>query len=296
MKKLMNFTARKSIKQFLIILGSLFYISPIQAVVPTVYEPNPLELRKTSLSIAKSAVQMLELGIIKDAIRLASLAVRIDPSDERLWTLLAEAQTRDNLLTDATNSLIKAKSIKPNKASLWFAEATLELKKNQPSNAIKLINHGLKLNPKNADAYFHLGNARIMKKEFDLALNAFKAAIDLNPKFWQAINNQGIVLFETDQIKNSINSFRKALKINNNAEPMLALAVAIYTLEGNNNEVVELTKTALKKDPNYFSSEYQKEQLWGFKLRKASKILLTSPKLYSDLEEAKSNAKTNTEL
>ena len=267
-----------------------FTHQPAKALIPYVYEPNPYAIKNTSLSIGQTAAQFLKIGQPKEAARLAALAVRLQPKNDKLWSLLAEAQLRSNELKSASHSLSIAKKLNPQEALLWFAEASLALQKKDANTAIELLTHGLELDAKNSGAYFQLGNARIMQSEFKLALKAFKNASNLNATFWEAINNQAIVLFETGKTQEAIKTWRHVLTINENAEPMLALAAALHAIKPDSPEAIELAQKALSKNPNYVSTTYQQEQLWGNKLREATSRLLTKDELVSTVERAEANS------
>ncbi len=263
---------------------------PTKAFIPYIYQPNQSELKNTGLSIAKTAAQLLQLGQEKEALRLAKLAVQLDPNDDRTWSILAEAQLRNQKPKEAKYSLDKAKAINPKKASLWFAEGALALQEKNALLAEKLIIKGLELEPKNPGAFFQLGNARIMQNKFSLALKAFKKATDIKPKFWEALNNQGLILFELGRKKEAIKTWRKVLVITKNAEPMLALATALYKTEKIKAESIELAREALITDPNYVSAIHQEEQLWGPNLRQAAQELFSEPVLISDVKKAIANS------
>ena len=264
--------------------------SPANALIPYVYEPSAIELKGASLGIARTAAQLLKLGQPKEAARFAKLAVRLQPEDERLWSVLAEAQLRNNQLDAASQSLARAKQLNPNKAGLWFAEASLALRASRPADAVTLLERGIEIDPKNAAAYFDLGNARIMQSKLPLALKAFEKATALKPTFWEALNNQCIVLYEMNKTHEAISRWRRVLNINRNAEPMLALAAALNQVQAGNPESLQLAKTALANNPNYVSPQHQKEQLWGAKLRMATSKLLANPGLQTAVERADANA------
>ena len=271
-------------------LSIIFNNKPATAFVPYVFEPSKKDLEKTSLEIGKTAAKLIYYGQLKEATHLAELAVKINPNDERLWSILAEAQVRKNLLKEASYSIARAKEINPKNAKLWFAEGALKLQQNELINAISLIEKGLSIEPKNANAYFQIGNARIMQFNLQLALEAFEKAIDLEPDFWEAINNQGLVLFEMGKAQKAIISWRNAIAISKDSEPTLALAAALNKIENNNQKSLELAKEALNKNPNYVSSKYQKEQLWGYQLQQATKELLERPELKYDVGKALENS------
>ncbi len=271
-------------------MASIISTLPAQALVPTVYLPSAQELEGSAIGIGRTAAQLLSLGQPEEASRLAALAVRLRPNDERLWAVLAEAQLRSKQLKPAADSLARAKKLDPKNAGLWFAEASLALRDNRPNDAIPLLDQGLKLDPKNPSAYFDLGNARVMQTEFRAALSAFEKASSLKPTFWEALNNQGIVLFEMGNTREAIQRWRHVLTIERNAEPMLALAAALNRQKDGDEEAITLAQQALKQDPNYVLPDHQKQQLWGLSLRLATRDLLTNPGLKTAVERAQANA------
>jgi tetratricopeptide (TPR) repeat protein len=270
-------------------LGAL-QASPVRALTPYVYTPSAQELEGAGVGIGRTAAQLLRLGQPEEAARLAALAVRLQPNDERLWSVLAEAQLRSDQLKAAAGSLAKAKALKPGKAGLWFAEASIALRDERPDDAVSLLDEGLRLDPDNAGAYFDLGNARVMQSDLRKALKAFEQATAIKPSFWEALNNQALVLFEMGNTPEAIKRWRSVLSIKRNAEPMLALAAALNKQTPGDEESIELARKALAEDPNYVLPGHQENQLWGSKLRKATDVLLTQPSLRGDVERAEANA------
>lgn len=268
--------------------------APARALVPYVYTPSTQELEGAGVGIGRTAAQLLRLGQPEEASRLAALAVRLQPNDERLWSVLAEAQLRSDQLKAAAGSLAKAKSLNPGKAGLWFAEASLALRDNRPDDAIPLLDEGLRLDPKNAGAYFDLGNARVMQDDLRQALRAFEQATTIKPSFWEALNNQALVLFEMGNTSEAIKRWRSVLTIKRNAEPMLALAAALNKQKPGDSESIDLARKALAEDPNYVLPGHQENQLWGLKLRQATEILLSEGALKGAVERAEANADPTT--
>lgn len=270
-------------------LGAL-NAAPVRALTPYVYTPSAQELEGAGVGIGRTAAQLLRLGQPEEAASLAALAVRLQPNDERLWSVLAEAQLRSDQLKAAAGSLAKAKALKPGKAGLWFAEASIALRDERPDDAISLLDEGLRLDPKNAGAYFDLGNARVMQSDLRQALKAFEQATTIKPSFWEALNNQALVLFEMGNTPEAIKRWRSVLSIKRNPEPMLALAAALNQQNPGDAESLELARKALAEDPNYVLPGHQENQLWGSKLRQATDVLLTTPSLRGAVERAEANA------
>jgi tetratricopeptide (TPR) repeat protein len=264
--------------------------APARALVPYVVVPSEQNLEGAGLGIAQAAARLLRLGQAEDAARLAALTVQLIPSDPRGWVLLAEAQLRSNQDKEAGVSLAKARELDPKNAGILFAQGSLALKDGRPSEAADLIRQGLKLDSKNAGAYFDLGNAFILMDKPGDALGAFERASKLRGDFWEAINNQALVLYEQNKDVEAIRRWRRVLEIKPAAEPNLALAAALNIKNPGNPESLELAAKALAEDPNYVLDSWQKEQLWGPRLRNAAAQLLTDPVLKADVERAQANA------
>jgi tetratricopeptide (TPR) repeat protein len=268
------------------------YALPAKALVPFVYLPQDKELEGAGLGIAQAAARLLRLGQAEDAARLAELTVRLLPDDPRSWVLLAEAELRSNQTEKAVVALSRAKQLDPNNAGIWFAEGSLALRNGKPQDAIGLLRKGLELDGKNAGAYFDLGNAQILLGNNEAALGSFEKASGLRGDFWEAINNQGLVLFESGRTNDAIGRWRRVLKIKpDTAETSLALAAALYERNpAERSESLRLAEAALAEEPNYVKESFQKEQLWGPRLRAVTGQLLALPELKAAVERAQSNA------
>jgi tetratricopeptide (TPR) repeat protein len=283
-----QFLASLPIAGFLV-LGA---IPPARALVPYDYLPQTKELEATGLGIAQAAARLLRLGQAEDAARLAELSVQLLPDDPRSWVLLAEALLRSNNSSKALVALDRAKRLDPTNAGIWFAEGSLALRNGKPAEALDLLRRGLQLDSRNSGAYFDLGNANLLLGRPTEALTAFEKASGLRSDFWEAVNNQGLVLFELDRPKEAIARWRRVLKIKPDAaETSLALASALFDGNPQNrSEALQLAETALNEDPNYVHDAYQKEQLWGVKLRATTRLLLARPELKASVERALANA------
>jgi len=270
---------------FKILIFNIFSIGSLEAIIPFYNLPNKDILQKNSFSIAKNAYQLLYFGQIKESLNLSKLAISLNENDPKLWVLLAEAQIANKLYDNALNSIKKGKNIDPKMSELYFSESSIFIKQNKIKNAQKSLKKGLSLEPKNINGLFQLGNLYLMEKNFKKSLNVFNETTNIKPTFWQAFNNKGLIFFELNNIPSAIKNFRKAIEIENNAEPLLALAVCIQN--ENFKESISLAKKALSKDPNYVDNEYRKEQLWGQKIQKQTNILFSSEELKQDIAIAK---------
>ena len=270
-----------------LVLFESFLTNKSYAFFPRINEPSQQELKSTALQIGKTAIQLIELNENEEAIRLLKLAVKLNPKEIDLWTGLAEAQYRINKNHEALESLSKATELRSDKPGIYFRKASIYMNLNDPNKAKISIKKGLSINKNDERGYFQLGNAEIMLNNYSSALVAFKKSSKINSKFWQSINNEGLVLYELNNYKKAIIKFRSAVKISNDPEPMLALAIVLYSSNNKSYETFNLAKIALKSNPKYVWKEYQAKQLWGKKLQKSAQLLFKNPEMKKIVKEAK---------
>ena len=270
---------------FSIVSGYLFKTQNLKALVPYYYLPESENLKQEALSLGKQAYQLLYFGQITESLNLAKLAITINNKDEILWTILAEAQIANKLYDDALLSLNNAQRINPKMGEIYFTKSTIFLKKSKLKQAKISLQSGIKILPKNYNAIFQLGNIHLMEENYKEALKEFDNAIEVKKDFWQAINNKGLAYFELNKINLSIISFKKAISLEENAEPLLALASCLRTQDL--NKAIFLAKKALTKDPNYAEYNYRKEQLWGKKLQDSTEKLFENDQLKKEILFAK---------
>ena len=280
---------KKFLKKLLYIsLISFFFFKTekIHSIVPYYYLPTTKNLHKESLNVGKNAYQLLYYGKYEESLNLAKLAVKINAKDEKLWLILSEAQVANNLYKEALNSLNNAENINSNISEIYFAKSKIYLQISQQENAKKALQKGLSIEPNNHSAIFQLGNIALIEKNFSDAIKLFDKSVEIKPDFWPAINNKGLAYFEKNNVNGSINLFEEAISLEENAEPLLALASCLRLKDI--KLAIELAKKALAKNANYVSYEYRKEQLWGEKLQNSTEILLQNEELREDVLLAKS--------
>ena len=285
----MNQYLKKFLKKIIFIFLISFYlftIEKVQSLVPYYYFPTFKNLQNESLSIGKNAFQLLYFGQYEQSLNLAKLAVKINKTNEQLWLILSEAQIANKLYKDALTSLNEAQNINSTMSEIYFTKSNIYLKISQLKKAKNALETGLKIEPNNHKAIFQLGNIYLIEKNFSKAINLFDKSVKIKSDFWPAINNKGLAYFEINKINLAIKLFEEAISFQENAEPLLGLASCLRIKDI--KLAIQLAKKALAKDPNYFSYEYRKEQLWGEKLQTSTEILLQNEQLQKDVILAKS--------
>jgi len=276
----------KKITWISLISFCFFQVEKVQSIVPYYYFPTMKNLQKQSLYIGKNAYQLLFFGQYENSLNLAKLAVKLNEKDEKLWLILAEIQIANKQYKNALNSLNKAEKIDSNISDIYFTKSNIYLKISQQTKAKNALEKGIKIEPNNHNAIFQLGNILLIEKNYLGAIKLFDESLKIKPDFWQAINNQGLAYFEKNNINLSIKLFESAIAIEENAEPLLALASCIRI--NDTKLAIQLAKKALAKDPKYINYDYRKDQLWGEKLQASTEILLQNEQLKEDVILAKS--------
>ena len=270
---------------FSIISSNIFIAESLRALIPYYYFPETKSLQKEGLSIGKQAYQLLYFGQIRDSLNLAKLAVKMNSDNETLWTILAETQIANKLYDDALISLNNAQEINPKMGEIYLAKSSIYLKQSKIKKAKISLIMGIKILPENFRAIFQLGNVHLMEKNYEKAIKEFDKAIKIKTDFWQAVNNKGLAYYELNKVDLSITSFKKAIDLEENAEPLLALATCLKNKDI--NKAIFFAKKALNKEPNYVDLNYRKEQLWGEKLQISTEKLFENPQLKKEILFAK---------
>ncbi len=271
----------------LTLIEPLFVPNSSIAFFPRINEPNQQEFESTSMQIGKTALQLIQFGQYKEAIKILELALKLNPKEESLWLALAEAQFKSKDNDSALSSLDKVLVINPKNPSIYFTKGSIYMNSKHLENAILMLNQGLLLDKKNETGYFQLGNTYIMLKEYKKALDTYNKVTKLNPNFWQVINNKGLILYEINKKEEAISKFKLAAKLSNNAEPRLALAISIYSTKGKSIESLNIAKNALIDNPKYANIDYQSEQLWGRKLQESAKLFFKTKEMKKVVREAR---------
>ncbi|NTW21249.1 MAG: tetratricopeptide repeat protein, partial [Nostocales cyanobacterium W4_Combined_metabat2_030] len=177
---------------------------------------------------------------------------------------------------DDFNQAIK---INPNLAQAYNNRGNVRDELGDKQGAIDDYNQAIKINPNLAQAYTSRGFVYHQKENYTAALSDYNQAVAEDANSLAAVNNIGLIKYEQGDKETAIKQWQKAMKIDNkSAEPILALAVALYT-KGEEEEAYQLALTALKLDKNFADVNFLKKNLWGDKIiRDAKKLLSTLPR------------------
>ncbi|MGL5078125.1 MAG: tetratricopeptide repeat protein, partial [Waterburya sp.] len=146
---------------------------------------------------------------------------------------------------------------------------------------------GLQIAANSPEALFDLGNTYLKLSESEKAIESYEKAFALEETFWPALNNVGLVEYEEGDRQEAIARWQSVIQVDNKqAEPQLALAVALFT-EGEVDKALEIGKAALKLDNRYADIKFLQDNLWGEQLIEDTRKFLNNPQI----QEIVSNSK-----
>jgi tetratricopeptide (TPR) repeat protein len=143
------------------------------------------------------------------------------------------------------------------------------------------------LKPDTPEALFDLGNTYLKMGQYDKAIAQYEKTVTIDKTYWFATNNIGLIKYEQGDTSGAIAKWQEALTVDSKqAEPLLALAVALYH-EGKIDEALKDAEAALAIDVSYADLEFLKENLWGDRLLKDTKVLLDRPEIQAVIPQFK---------
>ena len=256
-----------------------------QALVPHILQLDSDQLEQTGLRLAEEALQLARFQQFDLALSKAELATELAPNSQQTWTLLGSLYIQAEKLEEGIYALKQAQGLMPSDPDVSFVLGRAYFQTSDYKSAIEELRKGLKFEPENSGALFDLGNAYYKHGKLKKAIAQYEQAYELNKKLWPAINNIGLVEYEMGKVDNAIAKWRQAVDIDSKAaEPLLAMAVALYAQgNGNKEESLAMGEKALQLDSRYADINYLDEHLWGKRLIGDAKRFIATPRIQDTL-------------
>jgi tetratricopeptide (TPR) repeat protein len=267
--------------------------SPLQAQVYVPYVPtiDGQRLDQDADILLEEARQLAQIPQqLSFAILRAKLATQLAPKNADAWGILGGLYLIDNQGNASVQALEKAKALAPREPVVFFRLGSAYSQIKDYPRAIKSLQEGLRIKPNVPSAMFDLGNAYFLNKQVPDAIAIYEKAYAQDPKFWFPLNNIGLIRYGEGRVDEAIRMWRDCVKIDGKeAEPMLALATALYVKKGDKAEGIKLASQAMKLNLRYSEPQYMRDNLWGETLIADTVKLLNDPmvkKAILDAQEA----------
>jgi tetratricopeptide (TPR) repeat protein len=275
------------------------WIVPARIAQAQVYAPYlpPIETKQFDRDAALFLEEARQLAQIPQqmplAILRAKLATQFVPRSAEAWAVLGGLYLLDNQPSESVKSLEKAKNLAPREPKILFRLGSAYFQTKQYGKAVAVLEAGLKLKPNIAPALFDLGNAYLLNQQVPQAIDIYNKAYAQDAKFWFPLNNIGIVRYDEGNVDESIRLWRACIAIDNQeAEPKMALAAALYVKKGDKTQGIKLASEAIKLNLRYSETQFMRDNLWGEKLIADTATVLADPALKAAIVQAQEAAAT----
>ncbi len=175
------------------------------------------------------------------AILRAKLATQLAPKNPDSWAILGGLYLLDNQAESSVASLEKAKQLAPKEPVVWFRLGSAYFQTKEYEKAIASLQKGLEIKPDVPSAMFDLGNAYLLNDQIPEAIAIYQKSYEQDADFWFPLNNIGLIRYKQGDIDDAIRLWRACIAIDENeAEPKLALATALFTKKGERQQAIRL--------------------------------------------------------
>ncbi|MEO0455792.1 MAG: tetratricopeptide repeat protein [Cyanobacteria bacterium P01_A01_bin.114] len=266
----------------LLLLGICIRAQPAraQALLPYTLPLDEARLQADGLSLASDAAQLAQFQQYDEALARAQLAAQLAPNEPDVLSLLGSLYLQLGQTEPAIAVLERAQQLDRDNPLVWFALGSAYFGETKYLRAAAALEKGLELEPENPGAHFDLGNTYYKLSRYPQAIEQYEVAVSYDDSFWPAVNNIGLVLYETGDTAGAIEKWRESLTISNGeAEPQLAIAVALHTQGTQTDEAIRTATEALERDSRYADLDFLKENLWGERLLSATRQFFETPAL-----------------
>ncbi|TVL97472.1 MAG: hypothetical protein CV087_22305 [Candidatus Brocadia sp. WS118] len=167
---------------------------------------NAIDLRNKGVSLG-------ELGHIDEEIGCYNQALKIDPSDAKIWTNKGTALGNLGRFEEALLCHEKAISIDPLYAVAWYGKGVELVKMGQDKEAIVCFDQALDIDPQLVQAWNNKGNALRRLSRDKEALVCFDQALNLAPRLAVAWINKAATLDELGYDEEALGCYNRALEL-----------------------------------------------------------------------------------
>jgi tetratricopeptide (TPR) repeat protein len=277
------------------ILSTLVSLGSVpQAVRAQVYTPylpsiDTQQLEQDADLLMEEARQLAQLPQQRDlAILRAKLATQLVPRNPDSWAILGGLYLLNNQAEASVASLEKAKLLAPKEPVVWFRLGSAYFQTKEYGKAIASLQKGLELKPDVPSAMFDLGNAYVLNQQIPQAIEVYEKAYAQDSEFWYPLNNIGLIRYKQGKFDEAIRLWRTCIGIaEQEAEPKLALATALYTKKGERDQGIRLASEAVKLDLRYSEAQFLRDNLWSEELISDALKLLENPTVKTAILKAK---------
>ncbi len=229
---------------------------------------------------------LFDFGRYKEAINVYEKALDIKPSYHHSWNNIGNAMRKLGRPKEAIDAYEKALEITPTYDLAWNNKGVVLYDLGRYEEALAAYEKSLEISSDKPIIWKNKGDVLRKLGRYEQAIKIYEKALEIQPHYPGAIINLGFIKYEIGNINEAIANWEAASEINNqNVEPKLAIAVALY----NKSEIIAalaMAETVLKSDKNWGNLQRLKKENWGEKLLADAAKLLENPQIKALLSQS----------
>ncbi len=200
---------------------------------------------------ATRAARLYAQGKPREALHVASEALRREPSNARLWDVGAAAAFALGLFADAEQFWTVAIRHDPNSADAHSNLGTLYARNGQFDAAERCFTRAITLDPQHASALSNLGALRVEQERYAEALQPLEASLAVAGERPDALNNLALALFNLDRVDEAREALRRAAALKPDFPDMLVNSALIHMHDGDEAAAERAFDAVLALEPGH---------------------------------------------
>ncbi len=200
---------------------------------------------------AAQAARLYDQGKPREALHVASEALRREPVNARLWDVGAAAAFALGLFADAERFWTVAIRHDPNSADAHSNLGTLYARTGELAAAERCFIRAIALDPRHASALSNLGALRVDQQRYAQALPPLEASLAIAGERPDALNNLGLALFHLDRVDEAREALRRAAMLKPDFPDLLVNTALIHMHDGDEPAAERAFDAVLALEPGH---------------------------------------------
>ena len=178
------------------------------------------------------SILLQQNGLLKDAIRVISKAIKINPTNPEILNNKAFFYSKLEKFFLALKYYLRINLLKPDDDKNINNIAITLNKINKENDAIYYFDKAIKINPKEYSYFFNKGNAYLKLLEYKRAIDCYTISISLNASHFKSFHNRAFAYEELLLLDESLRDYEQTIKLSPNFWESYVSKSQIHLLKG----------------------------------------------------------------
>jgi tetratricopeptide (TPR) repeat protein/very-short-patch-repair endonuclease/phosphopantetheinyl transferase (holo-ACP synthase)/Cdc6-like AAA superfamily ATPase len=170
-------------------------------------------MSESAEDIRSQGIELLEQGLLKEALAEFDRALQIDPTDADIWYNKGDTAYELGRFEDALMAFDRALQINPHDTEIWCSKGNAAYELGRFEDALVAFGQALQINPGEAVSWYGKGKALSKVERHEEALAAFNRALQIQPDFAFAWYHKGNALAALACHSDALAAFERAIQI-----------------------------------------------------------------------------------